>query len=294
MAEHQFGRWVKLNVGGTIYRTTRSTLLKDPNSVLSAMFSGRHELEKDEDGAYSIDRDGELFRYVLNYLRNDELFCPDDKFFRKELLAEARFYALQGMIDCLNRLSLESVILKRSDEHLSAVTSWLPPHSSFSLLFRASTDGKSSESFHSYCDNKGPTLVVAKSETCIMGGFTSQSWTSPETEQFKADGEAFLFTLVDLDGNGPQKMRLRKGLIGGIQCRREYGPSFALQYEVDHHFERHDYYYSLRFWSQGNELKGRFNVESGFELPPKIDRWRSLYFGDHLSFNELEVFQVNY
>ena len=121
-----------------------------------------------------------FLRYVLNYLRNDELFCPDDKLFRKELLAEARFYQLQGMIVCLNRLSLDSVILKRNDNHLSAVTSWLPFGSSFSVLFRASTDGNFSESFHSYCDNNGPTLVVAKGETCIMGGFTSQSWTSRE------------------------------------------------------------------------------------------------------------------
>ena len=63
MAEHHFGRSVKLNVGGKIYQTTLSTLLKDPNSMLSAMFSGRHELNQDEeDGAYFIDRDGELFR----------------------------------------------------------------------------------------------------------------------------------------------------------------------------------------------------------------------------------------
>ena len=84
------------------------------------------------------------------------------------------------MIVCLNRLSLDSVILKRNDDHLSAVTSWLPFGSSFSLLFRASADGNSAQSFHSYCDNKGPTLVVAKSETCILGGFTSKSWTSRE------------------------------------------------------------------------------------------------------------------
>jgi len=84
------------------------------------------------------------------------------------------------MIVCLNRLSLDSVILKRNDYYLSAVTSWLPFGSSFSVLFRASTDGNFSESFHSYCDNKGPTLVVAKSERCIVGGFTSRSWTSRE------------------------------------------------------------------------------------------------------------------
>ena len=60
--EVHFGSSVKLNVGGKIYKTTLSTLRKDPNSMLSAMFSGRHELKQDEDEAYFIDRDGKLFR----------------------------------------------------------------------------------------------------------------------------------------------------------------------------------------------------------------------------------------
>ena len=58
-----FDSTIKLNVGGKIYKTTLDTLQKDPDSMLSAMFSGRHELRKDEeDGAYFIDRDGKLFR----------------------------------------------------------------------------------------------------------------------------------------------------------------------------------------------------------------------------------------
>ena len=51
--EVHFGSTVKLNVGGKIYKTTLDTLRKDPDSMLSAMFSGRHELKLDEeDGAY--------------------------------------------------------------------------------------------------------------------------------------------------------------------------------------------------------------------------------------------------
>ena len=61
--EHvHFGSSVKLNVGGTMYRTSLETLRKDADSMLSAMFSGRFDLKPDEDGAYFIDRDGELFR----------------------------------------------------------------------------------------------------------------------------------------------------------------------------------------------------------------------------------------
>ena len=61
--EVHFASTIKLNVGGKIYKTTLDTLRKDPDSMLCAMFSGRFELKADEDdGAYFIDRDGELFR----------------------------------------------------------------------------------------------------------------------------------------------------------------------------------------------------------------------------------------
>ena len=61
-----FASTIKLNVGGKLYKTTLDTLRKDPDSMLCAMFSGRFELKADEeDGAYFIDRDAELFRYGL-------------------------------------------------------------------------------------------------------------------------------------------------------------------------------------------------------------------------------------
>ena len=60
--QRHFAATVKLNVGGKIYKTSLDTLRKDPNSMLCAMFSGRHELKaSEEDGAYFIDRNGKLF-----------------------------------------------------------------------------------------------------------------------------------------------------------------------------------------------------------------------------------------
>ena len=56
--------------------------------------------------------------------------------------------------------------------------SWLPPNTTCSLLFRASTDGNTPADFHRCCDNKGPTLVLIKSGEYIFGGFTLQSWES--------------------------------------------------------------------------------------------------------------------
>ena len=65
---------IDLNVGGTRYTTSRSTLTNYPESMLGVMFSGRHDIEamKCSDGSVFIDRDGTHFRHILNYLRDGE------------------------------------------------------------------------------------------------------------------------------------------------------------------------------------------------------------------------------
>lgn len=59
------GSIVKLNVGGVRLMTTKTTLTAVPGSLLGAMFSGRFPLPKDDEGNVFIDRDGEIFRYVI-------------------------------------------------------------------------------------------------------------------------------------------------------------------------------------------------------------------------------------
>ena len=58
---------VRLNVGGEIYCTTLDTL-RSEESMLSVMFAGRFDphIHADRDGAVFIDRDGTLFRHILN------------------------------------------------------------------------------------------------------------------------------------------------------------------------------------------------------------------------------------
>ena len=65
-----------------------------------------------------------------------------------------------------------SVILKDKVDKLS----WLPQGAIWSLLFRASDDGKMAVNFHRCCDNKGPTVVLIKHGEFILGGYTSKSW----------------------------------------------------------------------------------------------------------------------
>ena len=120
-------------------------------------------------------------RYILNYLRDGELLCPDDRTVHKELLKEAKFYQVQGVITQLEvkRSSLESSLIIKDEKYLLAFELWLAPKGTYSLLYRASADGKAPDDFHRCCDNKGPTLVLIKSGEYIFGGYTSQSWESP-------------------------------------------------------------------------------------------------------------------
>ena len=67
---------IKLNVGGSIFTTTRSTLTRYPNSMLGAMFSERMPTTKDKEGNYWIDGNWDVFRYVLDFLRRGYLMLP--------------------------------------------------------------------------------------------------------------------------------------------------------------------------------------------------------------------------
>jgi len=95
---------VKLNIGGHIFMTSTLTLTKEPESMLAAMFSGRHSLQQEEDGSYFFDRDGTHFRYILNYLRDGSFrsgTLPLGSGFLSELLTEAEYYQLGGLTKLL-------------------------------------------------------------------------------------------------------------------------------------------------------------------------------------------------
>ena len=184
---------VKLNVGGHYFTTSLQTLTKDPDSMLAAMFSGKFEMRPSEDGAFFIDRDGTHFRFILNYLRTGKLTLPDEEKILREIEEEADFYQITGIINELKEPSFfgsslqankspepfqESKILT-SIEHCRVLQSWLPSsRRTWVLLYRASRDGSSAESFHSKCDNKGPTVTIVNSVNNIFGGFTDMPWMS--------------------------------------------------------------------------------------------------------------------
>ena len=93
-----FSEIVELRIGNHKFTTSIATLQSDPDSMLAAMFSKRFE-PKQKDGAYFIDRDGTHFRHILNYLRMGEIPRDVIEDVGNELLKEAEFYNLTGLIE---------------------------------------------------------------------------------------------------------------------------------------------------------------------------------------------------
>ena len=95
-----------------------------PGSMLHAMFSGRFDTKPSEDGSFFIDRDGTHFRYILNYLRTGQLIVPKDEIIREELLAEAEFYQVEGIIKALKVSCFKDSVILSSDQR-DTLVSWL-------------------------------------------------------------------------------------------------------------------------------------------------------------------------
>ena len=98
------GNTVELNVGGVMYTTSLDTLVKQPDSLLASLFKepSKSRLVHDSKGKVFIDRDGVLFRYILDYLRNLKLVLPEGFHERERLKQEAEYFKLPDLIGSLS------------------------------------------------------------------------------------------------------------------------------------------------------------------------------------------------
>ncbi|XP_074957495.1 BTB/POZ domain-containing protein KCTD15 isoform X2 [Phalacrocorax aristotelis] len=124
---------VHIDVGGHMYTSSLATLTKYPDSSyflvmgqvtdlkqtylrgqqcqdtgISRLFNGTEPIVLDSlKQHYFIDRDGEIFRYILSFLRTSKLLLPDDFKDFNLLYEEAKYYQLQPMIKELERWKQE-------------------------------------------------------------------------------------------------------------------------------------------------------------------------------------------
>jgi len=92
---------VKLNVGGRKFQTTKQTLVKYPDSMLARMFESDITPQLDDEGYVFIDSCGDMFVYILNFLRNDSVDIPGDYSKANALKATINYFQLPEMMERL-------------------------------------------------------------------------------------------------------------------------------------------------------------------------------------------------
>jgi len=183
-------------------------------------------MQLDDKGAIFIDRNGELFIYILDYLRTGRFIIPESRRDQRLLSNELEFYGFQNLLSYLPERFMGGTLidvnqqLKLNEFYGTLAQQW-------KLLYKASRDGFSATTFHALCDNKGPTMTIIKSSEggWLFGGFTREQWTSSNT--WKADNNAFIFTITNPHNIPATKFNLTPGQPYGIGDDRTWGPTFG-------------------------------------------------------------------
>jgi hypothetical protein len=69
---------VELNIGGYRFQTSVQTLRRVPHTFFDAYFSGRYAQDVCSDGSIFVDREGEHFGHILEYMRNGVVLVAED------------------------------------------------------------------------------------------------------------------------------------------------------------------------------------------------------------------------
>ncbi|EQC37757.1 hypothetical protein SDRG_04784 [Saprolegnia diclina VS20] len=89
------GARLRLQVGGYDFELSHVLAKRDPKSLLAAMVAADSPLQASDVGGFAIDRDGLLFRHVLNFLRDGLL--PNDPKVLRALYMESDFWKLSSL-----------------------------------------------------------------------------------------------------------------------------------------------------------------------------------------------------
>ncbi|XP_006000631.1 putative potassium channel regulatory protein [Latimeria chalumnae] len=152
---------VVLNVGGMKFTTFPSTLRRYPDSKLARMLDGSDPDFRVVNGQFFVDRDGSLFRHILEYLRTRHLTLPPDFFEYERLAKEADFYGLQSLADLLSQDSVRQRL-----EILEVRFSLQETHSFFRIFCSSSS-----------------TIEMLAGRISIFAEQPVQSWSYPYPSQ---------------------------------------------------------------------------------------------------------------
>ena len=115
---------VRFDVGGTIYKVSRSVLRQYSNTMLTRMVSetwlGEEKYNEGKDEPLFIDRDGERFRYVLDFMRDGPKVSLPVTVSKEGFLKDLDYFGFDNVIpDDISMRSSYSVYMdtvKKMDE----------------------------------------------------------------------------------------------------------------------------------------------------------------------------------
>ena len=108
MSLESSGSTVSLNVGGTIFQTSPSTMLKYPGSKLETMFK---EGQKINNLTFFLDKDPKYFRILLNFLTKGKLFNFDEENLFDGVLDLSKKFELAEVVKVLENDWKERVVV---------------------------------------------------------------------------------------------------------------------------------------------------------------------------------------
>lgn len=168
-------KWITLNIGGTYFTTTRITLSKAPNSFLhrlsiKSLDPKEMESDRDERGAFLIDRDPNYFQVVLNYLRHGKLIMSKG-LIEEGVLEEAEFYNITDLIKLTKQKIADRDVIKAASENKKFVYRVLQCHENeITQMVSTLSDGWKFEQMMclkpSTCEHPGGEFLCMVSREC--------------------------------------------------------------------------------------------------------------------------------
>ena len=104
---------------------------------------------------------------------------------------------MKQQADRIAKENMNDSVLLTTQQQKDFVKSMIPnfnDKTTIKLIHRGTRDGGAVADFHRNCDNKGPTIILAKSSVGrVCGGYTSLAWTS--SGGHKSDTHSVLFSV---------------------------------------------------------------------------------------------------
>jgi hypothetical protein len=146
----------------------------------------------------------------------------------------------------------------------------------FNLLYRASEDGYTPKAFHTKCDNKGATIVVAKiaNSEQIVGGYNPLQWES--NGSWMSTFDSFMYFFADRMSIITAKVSYSNGNQYSIGNYLTYAPIFGGGWDL--------YYHGNGIWYSNKFPNSSYPNIDGM---PKRENYVSKFNVD-----DYEVFQV--